>query len=181
MKFCKEKIREDYKEDGSPNFFGNLTNEDAGVYIIGDDYLERIKEHTTYEKVMDFMLDIFLTKKDKTLGIQGHIKSEGLKKEYNLHYLKSCGVFDELKGELLSIAAKLNSKSPLMSFTADELDVYFGVNTFAVYTEVIICVEQEDKNNYDIFDDLEKTPNEITTKPKSVTVSIKSWKNTIID
>lgn len=181
LKFCKEKIKEGYKEDGTPNFFGKLTNEDAGVYIIGDDYLEKIKKHTTYENVMDFMLDIFLSKNDKTLGILGHIKSEGLKKEYKLPYLKSCSVFDELKGVLLGVASKLNSSAVIASLTADQLDVYFGVNTFAIYTEVIICVEQEDKNNYDMFDDIEKTHNELPTKPKAVTVSIKSWKNTIID
>ena len=70
MDFCRNDIEEQFKivEDRNgnqvqeSNHFGKGINENAGVYIIGDDYLDKLKRHTDYKEVMKNNLSIFLSK-----------------------------------------------------------------------------------------------------------------------
>lgn len=148
INFCKNEIEGKRKKDGTPNYFGIYTNKNAGVYEeMNDNYLKKIKQYTEYRTVMKEMLDIFLSKKDKSKGIISHIKSEGLKHEYALYYYKSCGFKSETKGNLLKVAEKINSNYILEKLTADELDVYVGLNTFGLKAEVTISIDG--KNMFD--------------------------------
>ena len=173
--FCKNEI-EGRKKEEVPNYFGIYTNEQAGTYEeISEAYLQKIKDYTEYKNAMKNMLNIFLSKQNKTKGIIKHIKDKGLQNEYELNYYDSLGfsLFD--KSRLLLLATNLKSDSNPSQPDRDRLDVYVGLNTFGIMAKVIIVV----KNIF--FDKVKFTETVTQNKIKSVIVSIKSWKNIVFD
>ena len=174
--FCKNEI-EGRKKEEVPNYFGIYTNESAGTYTdLGEDYIDKIREHTMYKEIMEEMRDIFLGKQDSSKGIVSHIKKKGIKQEYELSYYQSCGFSPKEKiVDLLTIARKLRVDSSLSPLTQDKLDIYVGLNTFGIMARVIIVVNKINCDEIQLTEAINKQ------KIHSVNVSIKSWQNIIFD
>lgn len=175
--FCKNEIEGTVNKKGVPNYFGVYINEEAGTYNeITDAYIKKIKDYTEYKKEMKNMLNIFLSKKSKTKGIIKHIKEKGIKDEYELTYYKSLGFSESDKlFFLLPLASNLKSDTQLSQSDKDKLDIYVGLNTFAIMAKVTIIINEIH------FDKINSTENLNQTKIKSVNISIKSWKNILFD
>lgn len=179
--FCENEIEGKLTEKGEPNYFGIYTNRKAGFYEdISENYINKIKSYTEYKSGMNDMLNIFLSKKNKSKGIIKHIKDKGIKKddqnEYELTWYKSLGFSESDKVlKLLPLAASLRFNSNLSQADKDRLDVYVGLNTYAIKATVTIVVKKV------LFNKVESTETETQNKIKSVIVSIKSWKNILFD
>lgn len=182
INFCKNEIKGAINKKGTPNYFGKYTNEQAGTFDeISELYLKKIKKYTEYKSEMKNMLNIFLSREDKTKGIRRHIledqeNDKGIQKEYVLTYYKSLGFSESEKFlYLLPLASSLKSDSKLSQSDKDRLDIYVGLNTFAVMAKVAIIIN-------DIhFYKIESTETLTKNKIKSVIVSIKYWKNILFD
>lgn len=182
INFCKNEIEGSVNKKGCPNYFGKYTNDQAGTFDeISELYLKKIKEYTEYKNEMKNMLNIFLSRKYKTKGIKRHIledqeNNKGIQKEYELTYYKSLGFSESDKLlYLLPLASSLKSDSKLSQSDKDRLDIYVGLNTFAVMAKIVIIIN-------DIhFYKIESTETLTQNKIKSVTVSIKYWKNILFD
>lgn len=188
MDFCRNDIEEQFKivEDRNgnqvqeSNHFGKGINENAGVYIIGDDYLDKLKKHTEYKKIMKNNLSIFLRKSKeygKSKGIINRVLKEK-KDEYILSWYTICGLPNYIKKRLQLKAYTLNTiKLELSQLERKQFDIYVGLNVFTIKSKVTIAI---DKNGW-IYD----VPNTTTTvfpkNPNSIIISIKSWKNTLVD
>lgn len=136
--FCKNEI-EGRKKEEVPNYFGIYTNEQAGTYEeISEAYLQKIKDYTEYKNTMKNMLNIFLSKQNRTKGIIKHIKDKGLQNEYELNYYDSLGfsLFD--KSRLLLLATNLKSDSNPSQPDRDRLDVYVGLNTLNFSSMILL-------------------------------------------
>ena len=175
IELCKNDIAQQNKKDGTSNYFGNDVNKNAGTYEIDSLYLEKIKKYTDYASLMKEFLDIFLSKKDKTKGIANHFLKNDLTEEYKLTYYKSTGFSISTKRKLLSIAGKLGVGSILSEKEKNELDVYVGLNSFVIKSEIMIKVTDI------ICNEINSSETLIQGVVKSIKVSIISWKNKLFD
>lgn len=84
------------------------------------------------------MLNIFLSKQNRTKGIIKHIKDKGLQNEYELNYYDSLvfSLFD--KSRLLLLATNLKSDSNPSQPDRDRLDVYVGLNTLNFSSMILL-------------------------------------------
>lgn len=184
INFCHEKIGFAHDSDGKPNHFGNDptgnnggVNKKAGTYEIDDIYLNKIKKYTEYSSVMDNMLNIFLSKKNKNIGIIKRIKNKGVSigQEYNLYYYTTCSLSGDTKSSLLLKAKFLNENTKLSKEDQDLYDIFVGLNTFIIRADVKLVVEGIIPIN----------PNAAQASNKSgiekVLVSIVEWENKICD
>ena len=189
MDFCRNDIEEQFKivEDRNgnqvqeSNHFGKGINENAGVYIIGDDYLDKLKRHTDYKEVMKNNLSIFLSKSKKygkSKGIINRVLKEK-KDEYILSWYTICSLPQPTKSYLQGKVLLLDKIGVFELSQSDKelFDIYVGLNVFTIKSKVTIAI---DKNGW-IYD----VPNTTTTvspkNPNSIIISIKSWKNTLVD
>lgn len=175
IELCKNDIAQQNKKDGTSNYFGNDVNKSAGTYEIDNLYLEKIKKYTDYGLLMKNFFDIFLSKKDKTKGIANHFLKDNLAEEYKLTYYKSTGFSTFAKRKLLAIAGKLKLGSILSEKEKNELDVYVGLNSFVIKSEVTIKVTEI------ICNEINSSETLIQETLKSIKVSIVSWKNKLFD
>ena len=174
LKRCREDIAHQKKEDGTDNFFGSSVNNQAGTFILDDAYLRKVMEVTNYHSVMKQIKSIFLSKANPEKGIIAHMK-KGIKNKYSLYYYDGVKLEKDVKDVLLSTAGMMNFKMRLSENQKKKVDVYVGLNTFAVRADVVIKI-----NSINLESALRsQTDNSVPIK--SINVSITSWKSTFFD
>ncbi|MDO5774971.1 MAG: hypothetical protein Q4P16_11740 [Spirochaetales bacterium] len=165
-------------QDG--NHFGKKINTNAGTYVLDDNYLAKVKEVTEYNTDMEKRKKKFLSEEKNLTGIIKKIQSNGvLQNEYKLYWYSTIGLSETLKNSLLEKAWNFDpSKDKLTAEEQNQLDVYAGLNTFIIRSDVIVEV-----NNIKLKTDCNGLKFESVNRfnIESINVSIKSWKNTIFD
>lgn len=165
-------------QDG--NHFGKKINANAGTYVLDDNYLAKVKEVTEYNTDMEKRKKKFLSEEKNLTGIIKKIQSNGvLQNEYKLYWYSTIGLSETLKNSLLEKAWNFDpSKDKLTAEEQNQLDVYAGLNTFIIRSDVIVEV-----NNIKLKTDCNGLKFESVNRfnIESINVSIKSWKNTIFD
>lgn len=165
-------------QDG--NHFGKKINANAGTYVLDDNYLAKVKEVTEYNTDMEKRKKKFLSEEKNLTGIIKKIQSNGvLQNEYKLYWYSTIGLSETLKNSLLEKAWNFDpSKDKLTVEEQNQLDVYAGLNTFIIRSDVIVEV-----NNIKLKTDCNGLKFESVNRfnIESINVSIKSWKNTIFD
>ena len=122
----------------------------------------------------------FLSEEKNLTGIIKKIQSNGvLQNEYKLYWYSTIGLSRTLKNSLLENAWNFDpNKDKLTAEEQNQLDVYAGLNTFIIRSDVIVEV-----NNIKIKTNCNGLKFESVNRfnIESINVSIKSWKNTIFD
>lgn len=156
----------------------NIKN-NAGTYILDDQYLEKVKDVTEYKTNMEKRKKIFLSEAENLTGVISHFQKRGKKEEYELEWLDTVSLDPKLKDYLKNKAGKFDpTKEELADEVKKQLDVYAGLNTFIIWTRVVIKINKVEPT---VNDEILQFQGDRDFKPKYLNVSIKSWKNTLLD